>query len=249
MISDFAEAGLIGGLFFLLALPAFFRRKARPWAILLVLLAAADAVLVGLPTHFPALQFLFPASDWNWSGKLLSFALAVIAAIVLVGTGRFSARDMGFSILQEHGTARAMMLVVVPILLLLAVLTATLFGGTAPVSKDTLAFQATMPGLAEECMYRGVLLALLDKAFPARFRLGGAVMGYGAVAVSVVFGFGHGVKLDSHLVLHTALVPAVSSAIIGFLLVWVRMRTRSLVMPVIVHNAINVIFTAVPRLV
>ena len=41
-------------------------------------------------------------------------------------------------------------------------------GGVHSYDTETLVFQATMPGLDEELAYRGVLLAMLIRAFPSR---------------------------------------------------------------------------------
>ncbi len=57
-------------------------------------------------------------------------------------------------------------------------------------------FQATMPGLAEELVYRGVFVSLLDRAFGRPWRIAGADVGWGTIAVAVVFAAVHAVNVD-----------------------------------------------------
>lgn len=59
----------------------------------------------------------------------------------------------------------------------------------APLSggAELYAYEATMPGLAEELALRGVLLGLLNLALARRFRLFGAAFGWGVVLQAVPF--------------------------------------------------------------
>lgn len=91
--------------------------------------------------------------DWNWSGKACSLALAIAVAVAF----RIGPRALGVQL--PRGGVRA------SLVLMLALLAASIglalaFDPQAP-SAETLAFQATMPGLAEELAYRGVAPALL----------------------------------------------------------------------------------------
>jgi membrane protease YdiL (CAAX protease family) len=97
------------------------------------------------------------------------------------------------------------------------------------VSLETWLYQATLPGLVEEVLFRGVLLALLDRAFVVRRVVLGASIGWGGVVVTVVFVALHG--LDVAVLF--GVLPA------ALLYLWLRARTGSLVLPVIVHNLWN----------
>ncbi|MBU6296927.1 MAG: CPBP family intramembrane metalloprotease, partial [Alphaproteobacteria bacterium] len=186
--------------------------------------------------------------NWNWGGKGLSFCLSLAIAAMLIAARKFAAPDFGLALRQAPGTGRAFLFGVVPFLVLLAAATAKWFGHDALPDRETIWFQATMPGLAEELSFRGVLLALFDRLFAMRFNLGGAEIGYGVFATSVIFGIGHGIALDHALALHWDIVNGLSAAAIGLFLAWLRLRTKSLVLPIVAHNAINLIFFCVPRL-
>lgn len=247
MSAVLANAAIMGGAVLLLALPASAKRENRVWIVVLILAAVANSVVQELPETSRQWRFVYEASAWNWSGKVLGIILTLTIAAALIATRKFSARSLGLSLLQERGTGKVLLMAVVPFLCILAILTATLFGNRTPPSLDTIWFQATMPGISEEIAFRGVLLALFDRCFRGRVRFAGTQIGYGALATSVLFGLGHGVTMDNALLLHTHLVPGLSTAMIGFFLAWLRMRTRSLVLPIAVHNAINIVFVAIPR--
>jgi membrane protease YdiL (CAAX protease family) len=97
------------------------------------------------------------------------------------------------------------------------------------VPLETWLYQATLPGLMEEAVFRGVLLALLDRAFAARRSLAGVSVGWGGVVVTLVFVALHGWSAGALL----GVLPA------ALLYLWLRLHTGSLVAPVLVHNLWN----------
>jgi hypothetical protein len=251
MNSMLMNGGLIAGAFLVLASPALGKRDARGWFLVLVAAVVLDGLASRLGADWPLFR-VFAGSHWNWSGKILSFAVMLMFGVALIASRHFKASDIGLTLQQAPGTARAVLFGVLPFLIVMAVLTAAFFGDSGDSkmpSADTIRFEATVPGLAEELFYRGVALALFDRMFSGRLRLWGAQLGYGAFATSIIFGLGHGLTFDKNLLLHASVISGVSTGLIGFFLAWLRLRTKSLVLPVLAHNAINLIFVAVPRLI
>ncbi len=240
-----ANAALAGGFFLLFALPALFRRETRGWVPLVFVIALLDSFATLLPVIDKHLQF--PDVTWNWAGKVFSIGAMLLVSILLIATRRLTAGDFGLTLRQAPGTGRALLTVILPYLIVLAALALTLFGNDKPPAHETLAYQATMPGLAEELSYRGVQLALFNRMFAGRLRLLGAEMGYGAIAVSVVFGLLHGIGFDKSLHLQVSMFTIAMTGFIGFILAWLRARTGSLALPVIVHNLTNLILECVPK--
>lgn len=241
---DFASAGLFGGIFLVLALPGVRQREARAWVIAVLLVVLLDYLVTLLPLTSGwngSLQF-------NWVGKALDVFALVAITVWLVVTQRLAAQDIGLTLRQSPGTDRVLLYGVLPYLVVLAVLAATWLGNATPAQRETLAFEATMPGLTEELCYRGLLLGIFNRMFIGRVSLLGAPIGYGAIAVSLVFGLLHGLALDASYHLSFDPVTTAFTGLIGFWLAWLRMRTGSLVVPVLVHNATNVILEAVPKL-
>ena len=92
-----------------------------------------------------------------------------------------------------------------------------------------------MPGLEEEPFYRGTLLLALDRAFTGRVRWLGVDWGWGAVLSCALFGMAHAFGYEDG---HFSLDPMIMAltALPSFLAVWLRLRTGSLVLPVLLHN-------------
>jgi len=232
------------GALLLLALPALGRPRAARWIVLALFVAIADSVATLLPILDKELQFA--NVHMNWSGKLIDIAVMIVIMLALMASGLFKRQDFGFTLRQAPGTMRGLLFVALPFLLIIAGLAATMFGNTKLPSAEVLAYEATLPGLAEELVWRGLLLALFDRLFSARATILGAELGYGAIATSLVFGLIHALQFDSHIVLHTEWIGGAFAAVTGLALVWIRARSKSLVFPVLVHNATNLILESVP---
>ena len=102
---------------------------------------------------------------------------------------------------------------------------------------ETWLYQATLPGLFEEVLFRGLALALADRAFPRRWNIAGSPIGFGGVVVSVAF-----------VALHAHSAQAVVSVLPAALLyLWLRARTGSLMLPVAVHTGWNLLVLVAAR--
>ncbi|HTQ13359.1 MAG TPA: CPBP family intramembrane glutamic endopeptidase [Rhizomicrobium sp.] len=245
-LSVIANAALAGGFFVLFALPALARRQKRWWVAAVFVVALLDSAMTLLPVIDHQLQF--PGVHWNWAGKVFSIAAMLAVAAAMIAAWRLSARDIGLTFRQAPGTGRALLAVILPYLVVLVALALAMFGNSAPPSRETLAYQATMPGLAEELSYRGLQLAMFDRMFAGRIRLLGAEIGYCAFAVSIVFGLLHGVGFDGGFHLQVSALAIGVTGTIGFVLAWLRERTRSLALPVVLHNVTNLILEGVPKI-
>lgn len=119
-------------------------------------------------------------------------------------------------------------------------LSIALIGGFKLPETERLLFQATLPGLNEELIYRGFAMAMIDRAFRGRsWQVLGAPIGMGALLTSVLFGVQHGMGFVDGQFVVSWLAIALTGAL-GLLLAWMRARTGSLVAPVLAHNIINV---------
>lgn len=212
-----------------------FRRDqfSLPW-----LLAAMGLVLLNdvlLTNAYGLVPSALPSSsDWNWQGK----ALALAATLAVASSPVFGRRACGFTFRQAPGgwkPAVAVSLLYVGLFLVLA-----LIFPNEPASAETLAFQLTMPGVEEELFYRGLLLLTLGRAFTGRVRLLGVEWGWGAILSCALFGMAHafaysdgGFRFDPVTMALTALPSLIA--------VWLVLRTRSVLLPVLLHNFGNAI--------
>lgn len=208
----------------------FDRRLARSGVVLFAAYLALDDFVTGLPHLVPALDFL--PGEWNWSGKVLSL---VFAALVIVAL-RLSPDAVGLRLRQEHARTGA---VAVALFVVWGACLGLAFKPGAP-DAETLAFQATMPGLAEELAYRGIAPALLLSLWPRRPHVDGIPWGV-VLATSVMFGLWHALSYADGRFgfdLMSGLFPFLGSLPGG----WLRFRTKSLVVPIAGHALANVAF-------
>lgn len=220
-----AAVGLVG------ALVAFGRIRWAWFASALALMAAYDALLTRGYGH---ITWSFGPSDWNWEGKVMAIALSLaVASLPMLGWKR-----TGITLRQDREGLRGA--------LVLCGLLAALFLGLAlyfpgqGFDAQSLGFQLTMPGLDEELFYRGVLLLMLNEAFGKPLKILGAPMGWGAIVSSTAFGLAHALGYQDGAWTFDVMLMA-TTGLPALLLVWIREKTGSLLLPIVMHNFANTI--------
>ena len=196
------------------------------WLLVAALLVAInDALLTRAYGWLPTVL----AGSWNWQGKLLALA----ATLAIASLPMFGRRAAGLSLAQAPGSLRVS-LAVAGLYCLLFVGLALVFPNQN-VDAETLPFQLTMPGFEEEPFYRGLLLLALDRAFTRRVRFLGVDWGWGAVLSCGLFGLAHAFGYAHGQFSFDALTMALT-ALPSFIAVWLRLRTGSVLLPVVMHN-------------
>jgi membrane protease YdiL (CAAX protease family) len=229
-ISDLAAAGLLLAAGLLIGL---IRRSASDWRWLVVA-AALVSVNNLLLSRFYRLVPDLVGGEWNWTGKLLALAATLaIAALPIFGW-----RRVGLTLAQKTGSLRA----AIPVAAIYCgfFLAVALLFPSDPPTREDVAFQLTMPGLEEEPFYRGILLFALDQAFRGRVRFLGVDWGWGAVLSCFAFGLAHAFGYSDGGFSFDPMVMALT-AIPSFIAVWLRYRTGSLLLPILLHNFGNAI--------
>lgn len=201
----------------------------------LALMAVYDALLTRGYGHIP---ISFWPSSWNWEGKTLAVLLSLaVASVPMIGW-----KNAGLTLKQDRrGLTGALILSGVLVVLFLGL---ALYFPTPTLDVDELAFQLTMPGLDEELFYRGVLLLMFNEAFGRPIRLLGAQMGWGALITSVAFGLTHALGYDDGGFTFEPLLMATTGGA-ALLLVWLREKAGSVLLPLLLHNFGNAIFLIV----
>lgn len=194
------------------------------------LMAVNDALLTNLYGRLPDMI----GGDWNWQGKALALAATLaIAALPAVGW-----KASGLTLRPAPGSLKAaapVALAYVGFFLVLA-----LVFPNQPASTETIAFQLTMPGFEEEPYYRGVLLLLLCRAFAGRWRFLGVEWSWGAILTCVLFGLAHAFSYSDGAFSFDPTTMALT-ALPSLIAVWLALRTRSVLIPVLLHNFGNAI--------
>ncbi|RIJ37495.1 CPBP family intramembrane glutamic endopeptidase [Pontibacter oryzae] len=222
-------------LYLLLVLPLllFSKKKGEDfWYYLLVLFFffLINQFLLDLPRYHPELRFI--QGNWNWSGKVLTSAFSIL---FLVFYQRLSTKEAGLT-LRQNGPLKLPL-----ILVFLFILVRTILGGVLvpaeTLNLETLAFQLTMPTLDEELAYRGIMLALVNKAtcHSKLFRS----ISMANVVTSLLFGFVHALSLSVGFKVSFEPLYFAQTFLLGLGLAYIVERTGSLLLPMLAHSFSN----------
>lgn len=205
------------------------RIKLTAWLLLYVLIFCHHVIL-----YLPPIGF-FSGQTLNWQGKCLTLLWAIPFVYLYPGIKR---SEFGWVTKSTRGSW-------IPILagtfLLAILLYLPGFSGRKHEipSLEKILYYASLPGLAEEIVYRGILLAFLKRGLGSGINLLGAHIGWGAIVGAALYGFLHGLSIYGgyHLGHNwTALFLTFGT---GFFFTWVRERAGSLWPAVVSHNLLN----------
>jgi membrane protease YdiL (CAAX protease family) len=222
---------VVGGLLVLGAMIGFVDRKNfRPTWLLVAagLYFLNDAALTRLYGLLPD----FAGGNWNWTGKIVALAITLLVA----SHPAFGWERSGLTLKQKPGSLVPALLA--SLLILAVYLFFALAGDDGPASTETMAFQLTMPGLEEEPFYRGVLLLALNEAFRGRVRALGIDWGWGALLSCALFGMAHAFGYEDGAFQFDVMTFLLTGGP-SLILVWMRERTGSLLLPIVIHNLGN----------
>jgi uncharacterized protein len=203
------------------------------WLILAILLLFINLFLQLCLVRILPEWMHFEGAKWNWVGKLL----ALPATLVVMSLPSFGWRRCGMTLHQNvEGRSRTYFAAIAFCIILGALV--FLFKPSEPITNEQLAFQLTMPGFEEEPMFRGIFLLALNEAFRAKTRILWAPIGWGGTLSVVMFGLSHAIFFSSGVFSFDFGGMAFAS-VMGFVLLWFRERSGSLVLPVLIHNFTN----------
>jgi membrane protease YdiL (CAAX protease family) len=178
-----------------------------------------DNLLIVLTNRFSSLQII-PNTIWEgflicgWSGKLYSIVVMII--LLFLTRKVFSKEEAGFTFRQTPSSI--LPACIVTLLLAAWALFAGVSSSKGKFDLPTLAYLAIMPGLNEEIVYRGILLAILIRIIPGNLKLLGAPLGWGIIVTSLLFGLLHGFWLDKNLAVHIEMIALRNATISGLIL-------------------------------
>jgi hypothetical protein len=146
---------------------------------------AADFFIIDVATRFAVFASLFHSSQWNWFGKFASISFSC----VLLACSPWLRQNVGLRWRQAPGSTK--LSVSCFVIFLGCAIGLGFLMPRAAFSADTLAFQFIIPAIDEELLLRGIVLALLERAFgqsPMSCRLR---FGFASLLVSLIFGVAH----------------------------------------------------------
>jgi len=182
--------------------------------------------------------FNITGGQYNWTGKILAVLLALLVMALHRPAGQGGGYGLRFSMAPGSVKPAA---AVTGVYVLGGLLSMALFFSPTAFSAEALVFQATVPGIEEEIVFRGVLLALLNGAYGGRKNMNflGAQFGWGLILVSVMFGLCHSLNIDMGRGIQFNPMVFGMTGFGGFVFGWLRERTGSVWPGVICHNLSN----------
>lgn len=175
------------------------------------------------------LGFRIIDGDWNWDGKIYG----IICGIVLYFFFRQQLRDNDFFTLKQNKEGLKPAIKVAVLITSLFILLGAL--GDNEFDVEALLFQASVPGIDEEILFRGVLLGMMCSAL----RNDGPTWRTPAIIINgILFGLVHALMFQDGGLAFNA-VMFVWTGMIGYALAYITIKTRSIMVPMLTHNLCN----------
>lgn len=173
-----------------------------------------------------------------WIGKILSLALSLGFIFYMSQNER---KEIGFT--TSHNNKSQVQygrFVFLGFVIFDLIFKYILFPKGGAFDLETFAFQATMPGLTEELLFRGIYLWIFDKVFLPKWAFRGIRFGWGFVIVTLLFGLAHGVVLTSDYQFKIDVVTIIYLTVISSLSLGIlRKFSGNIIFPILGHNLIN----------
>lgn len=185
-------------------------------------------LLDGAAVHFPQLLGMTGIA-WAVSGKFLQLLVFFLICKKLVKSSLVGAPKRNWAIWA-------------PIIAFVTLIPSFFMPENLPPRMPSLEwglYQATLPGLAEEFIYRGVILFLLDEALGRPLGFLGTKWGWGALVTSVHFYLAHCLALNETSGVEVVWTALPDFALYGFCMCWLRYRFESIWPCVLAHNLHN----------
>lgn len=178
---------------------------------------------------------IFPGQQYNWIGKSAAFLFGLVSCFIIPS---ISVKKFGLTAKINWRGSGKILLICIVYLLLRCGIYYYMSGGIGPIHPEAVAFQAILPGLQEELLFRGILLGLLTRIFPyPGWKVLGVKFGWPVVITSILFGLAHGLTLP----LHFGILVFLRTMLEGFLLGLLVRKTRNIFPAAVYHNLLNLI--------
>ncbi len=186
-----------------------------------------------LIAYFIPKSTIFDSLKMNWQGQIL----VIILSISFVYFTHFiTPKQVGF-------TSKINKTVWLPLIFLsiLGIMFNLFVRGLDGISTTTeyLLYQLTMPSLAEEMAFRGVLLGLLNFIFISRKKIFGADIGWGAIILSLAFGLGHSIYFDENNNIQFAFDAFLVTTVLALVMTYLKEKGESIIPSIIFHSIYN----------
>ncbi|MCB0782258.1 MAG: CPBP family intramembrane metalloprotease [Flavobacteriales bacterium] len=171
---------------------------------------------------------------YNWEGKAVAILGTLLFASVLSRTRQTSlGKILPFAIPKDRSTVRWTLVIAI----LMGLYAWAYLGGVRPGGWHEWGYQLSMPAMEEELFYRGLLFFLVIASIRGGVEKARELAA--ATVITLVFATSHGLRVGPELSFQFDPWSALYSGIVGSLLMWMRVRSRSLLPPMLLHGWSN----------
>jgi membrane protease YdiL (CAAX protease family) len=212
-----------------------FLARGRPHALPKILLLFFAAVVCDFALWLGSSWPVLGVGQWNWSGKILAAiaALGFIRAMPWSEASGLLGRGFRFPVWQ--------MIAVAGLLTAIQIAAQFYYQSTAGFSAETLAYQALIPGISEEIVYRAMLQGGLNAVMIQRWSIFGVKAGWSLPVVALLFALGHGLYIDDNWLLQTDILSLATTFICGLLFGYLVALTGAIWWSAVAHNGFNLL--------
>lgn len=181
----------------------------------------------------------FQGQQWNWVGK----GLAIIVGLLFIAIiPTFNRTTFGITTKMSWSETKPLLTFCFIYLIIRTGLYATSSDATLIINAETTFYQATLPGLQEELLYRGILLGLLSSIFiNPSFKFLKVNFGLATIITSLLFGFAHGININENFSFSFNYFALFRTAFDGFIFALLTEKTKSIFPGIVFHNILNLI--------
>lgn len=170
---------------------------------------------------------------WNWVGKVAGLLLGIF---FVYRNKLISKTEIGWTVKFRKGTLMPIIYTVMLLLLARLIIYLTFETVNPGFDLETIVFQGTLAGLCDELLFRGILLALLNRVFTAREDVFGYSLSFGILISSLLYGLSQGFILQEGFHLQINLIRILFGFLLGMIAALLKERSGSLLPAVLFHN-------------
>lgn len=209
--------------------------------IFLVLIFWGYQLLLKAPTQTQHVQIIH--SKWNWTGKIFTITFGTCVYYLI----RESLKPFDFIGFKKESIFLKRPLIVASLPILLAFFSC--FSPTTEYDFETLLYEATMPGVDEEIMFRAIFLGIMLNTLKARLSFFNLHISNPSLILNgLLFGLVHGLQVTEELKVNFDLGLGLGTFFYGYLYSWVTVQSRSILLGVFSHNFSNLLLHLIPMI-
>jgi membrane protease YdiL (CAAX protease family) len=209
-------------------------------------------IFIFLFYYIIALLFLnrniFPPFDigkwyYNWNDKWIRKGASIIFSIICYFIFKKYFKKYNYIKIKQEWKNIKIILLVSFITIISNTTYSYYFSPKDTFNFEMLIFYLTIPGIDEEIMYRGILLGLLLSCLKKKVYF---VENIGIIIIAILFGLIHALKINeisisyiSKISINFNIINFIRTVIIGYILGWITIKSKSILIPILVHNFIN----------